>query len=809
MAENVAPIPNRPPLSQLWQLPVLLASVVLFGFGVYLMAPKPAPAPDYARPLEVAEGQIKAGEFEPALKTLHDAELEMTKLTVPQQARLKMLQADAVSLGQKHAGGNTATNHQTIVRNYQLAQKLGAKLDEPRMRRLADSLAVTGEIEAALEILSKLGESGAEPRQRLLKQIVTATLAERPLNPPRATDAIERLRVEPGLTRENMVWAAAREAQLLMLQNKSAVDLLLRRYAQLKGRDGKPDPELAEIMVGLGRAYLAESDAKTAERWVSRAREALPETDPLTGEALLVEGQVRAEMGNYAEAHELFDRVATRFAGSPVYGEAMVGKAEAAARLDDMEKALADYDKAAELSMAGKMQAEVGKRLMESLQTQSDLRFARGDYELALQFLTLQQKLQLPPLPVDLLGRLAVTHEQIARRLQGIEDGVADTGQAWAKLGADMRVRVTEEYASAAEFYRMHAAALRTEDDAAYGSSLWKSGEYFDRAGQHKQAIIVFTEFIQGRPQDPNRIEAIYKLAQSHQADSQFDQAIDLYQRLIDGMPKSREAYSALVPLARCLLAKGPKFVDRAEHVLLSVVTDHEAIKPESREYHDALVELGQLYYHRGEEGDFEKAIARLSEVVQRYGSAAGPGEVPELQFQLGDAYRKSVDQIEKKLAGSLPPSQRAALVTERAKRLDDAKQSFEAVIADLEKQDARSLTDLQALYLRNSYFYRADCAYDLRQFEGPLGSIELYNRALQHYEKHPSALIALMQIVNSYSELGQWDKARATNERAKEVLKRIPDDVFNDPNLPMNRQHWQRWLDWSSQLASGESPAP
>jgi hypothetical protein len=40
--------------------------------------------------------------------------------------------------------------------------------------------------------------------------------------------------------------------------------------------------------------------------------------------------------------------------------------------------------------------------------------------------------------------------------------------------------------------------------------------------------------------------------------------------------------------------------------------------------------------------------------------------------------------------------------------------------------------------------------------------------------------------------------------------LEKIPDEAFDDPNMPMSREHWQRWLDWTSQLAlKGEEGEP
>jgi len=59
-----------------------------------------------------------------------------------------------------------------------------------------------------------------------------------------------------------------------------------------------------------------------------------------------------------------------------------------------------------------------------------------------------------------------------------------------------------------------------------------------------------------------------------------------------------------------------------------------------------------------------------------------------------------------------------------------------------------------------------------------------------------------MIQIVNSYFELGKYDLARTANERAKWYLKRLPEGAFDDPHMPMTREHWQRWLDSTGELS-------
>ena len=82
---------------------------------------------------------------------------------------------------------------------------------------------------------------------------------------------------------------------------------------------------------------------------------------------------------------------------------------------------------------------------------------------------------------------------------------------------------------------------------------------------------------------------------------------------------------------------------------------------------------------------------------------------------------------------------------------------------------------------------------------------LELHVPALARSEN-----LLLVQIVNAYCEQGAMQEARAANDRARYQLKRIPDEAFSDPSMPMGRKHWEDWLRWSNELdlfASTKTP--
>lgn len=856
---------GAPTLSQVWHLPLLLLGLILFGAGLYLVLPEHHQEDHLTPVLIEAKDLIGQSKYAQALAALNHAIPLLDRAPATHRAEFHALTGDAISLGQRSAGWSLPLNHRNVVEAYEKAEKIGqglsdqtplvpasghgktagqgdpaaaadhAKPDElakaaeqskpaaqaaaesaahssdhylsaPRRTRMAMSMAELGKVEQALKLLDEAGETGSAARQNLLRQLALSSMERR--DDKQAGERLELLLKQLDVTRANEIWAIARQAELLSAagNQSQAIDLLLRRLARLQGEKETP---LAEMMVQLARCYLADSKPVQAERWLSDARKQLDPSDALNAEVLTRLGEIRFAEEKVSEALELYTQVVAQFTGSASHLAALIGKAECEARQGSLDGALADFETAAESLRKNKPPQEsaaLAARLAGALETQHDLLATQGDLEQALRFLKMLQGLLGDKPTAQFLSKMATLHEQIARQKLDLTEGQIETPRIWAKLKKAERTEVAEHYASAAEFYHRYSQAMKKSDPAIYSTSLWRAADLFDRSGLHEQAVKLFGEYVLEREGDPKRISAMARVAQAYQAQGDLGQAVRFYQRLADDFGTTPEGYASLVPLAQAMLAQDLKNSDQAERVLLSVVTDHPAIRPESIEYRQALIELGQLYYRRGGEGDYEKAIARLDEVVGRYSDRES---IPELQFNLGDSYRKSVEQIDSKLAGSLPPSTRTSLANERSQRLDQARRHFDGVISAYEKRDPASLSPMQRLYLRNSYFYRADCAYELGEYEGPQGSIALYEAAVQRYENEPAALVGLVQIVNSFGEMKRWEQARKANERAKVYLRRIPEEAFKDPNLPMSREHWQKWLEWTSQLASTEASVP
>jgi tetratricopeptide (TPR) repeat protein len=358
-----------------------------------------------------------------------------------------------------------------------------------------------------------------------------------------------------------------------------------------------------------------------------------------------------------------------------------------------------------------------------------------------------------------------------------------------------VRGQARRHYLAAGEHFLKHARRVVVEDPTLASQSVFNAGDCYDLGGDLATAIKVLGEYLQGAGDDEaDQPHAKFRLAQALEATGEFGAAAALYRELVEGrgVPGERStavlwADRSVAPLARCLLTDADPANDaEAEQHLLSVVEGRN-LEPEAQEFRDAIVELGRLYYAGGR---YAESMQRFGEAVERF---PDDPEIETLRFKLADSARLSAAEIDRVLLEAMPQAQRQELERARVERRQQALRLFQQVKAALSRRPAESLTETERLYLRNTDFYLGDCAFDLGDYEG---AIAAYDTARQKYAGDPAALVAMVQIVNAYVRMGEWSKAATANERARQQLARYPDEVWSAPNLPMERKHWERWLD-------------
>lgn len=804
-AEAEAEAQNSDPnsWSQLWQLPALLAGTLFLILGVYLSLPE-SQDNQFPQVLDEVALYLKANNLDQAEQRLkEDLEPNISTAEPQIQARFWMLWGDLIYQQQRARGWDKRENHELVSECYAKAQELGIRLDGPHLRRLAETHVALGQEAQAFMVLEQLGDQPGQRSYGVIRKIIERRQLAG-ADPAELSPLIARyeshIREEPDREAKlgGLIWVAGLQAGNLLRADEPrlAIQFLQRRMIGLMAEGG--DEVLTPLRILLAKAYQRLGEFHEAERWYRLAQQQILGADPLNADILVGLGQIAlAEEGDVRTALELFSSTVKEYPTSEAYLTALIGQADCEAQLGAHPEALENFAQAVErLRKASGDTTSHRDMITEIIRAHYDLLVAREEYDLALDYLIHLKPLHGNHVPARLLLEFANLHDKLAKQRRADALGTVPGEYPGSELPKSAAVRLANQeaashYEQAAGYYLLHAREVGASDDNAYADSLWRAAVSYDMAQLWDQAIAGYEEFVASRPADPRQLEAVSRLGLAYQSQGSHKAAVDLLKTLVETNPKSPEAQGSLVTLARSYLALGE--YDAGERVLQHVVTDHPAITPDSKPYIEGLIELGRYYLRQGMH---EQAIERLTEAVDRYGDQP---DGSMLRFELAESYRQSIDAIEITMKEPMAQSRYLALQAERARRLESAQAMFADVIDELEDEVKPRRTPVETILLRNAYFYRADCAYDLGRFEEAIG---LYDQAAKRWETHPASLVALVQIVNAYCELGRVQQARVANERARWHLKRIPDEAFDDPSrLPMTREHWQDWLRWSSEL--------
>ena len=76
---------------------------------------------------------------------------------------------------------------------------------------------------------------------------------------------------------------------------------------------------------------------------------------------------------------------------------------------------------------------------------------------------------------------------------------------------------------------------------------------------------------------------------------------------------------------------------------------------------------------------------------------------------------------------------------------------------------------------------------------------------AFARYADDIVALTSLIQIVNSYHELGDTERARTAARRVQIKLAQLPAAAFDESQATFPREAWERWLALRPQMGATE----
>ena len=786
--------------SNLWQVPSIIVSLIVIGIGLYV-AMQRAPENDFDGAFDRVDELIAGEQFELAAVQLNEViEPNLTAASQLQHGRFEATVADWIALSQKAAKLDLEANNRRVVDHYALAADLGLPLEIAQMERWAHAWISLGDLEAARESLGQMqkiahlsgvGTDARRRRNNVLRRLVEVSLRRSDLSEESMMELLDGYRSDPLLNDADDVWAIARQAQLRIEVGRAdeAVSHLLIEIRRFEPRlEQNPDLSFGELYALLARGYYAMGNFEHAEFHVGKAMDVIRHADPGRGEPLVLLGQIAVARGQWDEAFEFFEEVLRNYASTPSAIPARLGRAEVYSVLGDDDRSLADYRALQQALIDGGPRRDVTDAdVAGSLSNRHDAALTMGRLDAALQYVFLAESVYPPGrVPGQLFYRIASTSRQAA------DNGIADArrrqpGAALTQLDPKSRYAANEHYRRAGDYFVRHARTLagRPGADEHWADSLWMAADSYDLGGWNVLAITHFVEYVAGRSEaDPRRPEAVFRLAQLHHADMDYEAATRYYDQVIMEHPRSHVASRSHVPLARCLL-----MLDRrpeAEQHLIQVVNGQQHLRPDAVDYRDALIELGTVYH---DDGRYVAAIERLDEAVRRY---PDDDRITEIRFRLGDSYRRHAASIDDDLdLPGVSPAGRDRFEKQRTQYLESAQRLFAAIVETDDGSAASGGPDARQI-LRYAYLYRADCAYDLDRYAE---AVEYYDQVAGRFAQHHSSMTALIKIVNCYVSLGDTNRARTAHRRALVRLNKLPDEAFEEPDALLDRDAWERWL--------------
>lgn len=776
-------------------MPTLLLSAALVA-GSIVTGVMTRPKADVGAMLAKAEEAVTREEYDSALEYLNTKVrpyLDGGVLTPEQAQDFHVLRARAVALAERQLGVKVPENAEQIVAELAAAEELGAKLDAKHMLMIADARVTLGQDQVALKIVRELPEEEKAGRAQIVKRVVERSIEDEKADPVASLRLLAEMIASGELAGRDRAWALARQGELLLKQNMpdGAVARLVQTMPGVV--DDADEDTLGDLYHILGRAYF-ESDALTdAARELERAARQYRESDPRWAKVQSLLGRVDELLGDAPRARQRYIAVLDRVTEPSAMPGPLLGLAEVRASLGDFEESIKDYERLIQLLEKGTTgegitRSKVSKSLMERHRT----RLATGDVPLALRYAELAERvIGSGDVPPEVLLAIATSQRRSAEQLLAPLEGSTDRMQDLARLDPATREQARLHLVTAGRYFKSHAESLGTSDNEGYGDSLWRAAESMDMAGDQDLSIPLLNDFVRFFPADRRQAEARFRLGQAYQARGDYGTAIEQYAELVNGAGNERGENSAfadraMVPLARCYLLDGEASNDaEAERILQSVVSGRGGAAGGER-YRDALVELARMKQSRGE---WASAIQLLEEAVERFTDSP---DIDAARYALAESLRQDAGAIQRTLTEAMPDQQRLTLTRTRGERLNRAIELYDKVRVSLDRKDPRRLTRLERLQLRNAYFYLGDCAFELREFDE---AIRRYDAARERYAQDPASLVGMVQIVNAYVELGDMERARTAQARAKRFYDSIPAAAWSDPDLPMGKEAWQRWL--------------
>src|SRR5438552_6730973 len=157
-------------LAQLWQLPLLLVSLALFGVASYLFI-DPKPGLSIEQKIDSARVYLNQERPKAAVERLNQL-LATEKLELAVEGRIHLMLAEAIEMKQRQERTSITGFHRQIIQQTRLALARGIKLDMIGYRRLGESYEALSKSVDALDCYRRAMGLDTSKSLSLLKKVV-------------------------------------------------------------------------------------------------------------------------------------------------------------------------------------------------------------------------------------------------------------------------------------------------------------------------------------------------------------------------------------------------------------------------------------------------------------------------------------------------------------------------------------------------------------------------------------------------------------------------------------------------------------
>ena len=383
---------TRKRAGQLWQVPLLLASLGLFGYAAYLFIdPKPGPTLD--QKLKIARTFLAQERPDAAIEQLNKL-LSTEKLDKLHEGEIHLMLAEAISVAefQKDKKLNIPRKHEQIIEQSKLALSMDVPPSYEIDRRMAESYEALHDVPDALKYYHAAMAVDPTHSIRMHRKIIELHLSSEDFVGGAA--ALEEYLLRKDLSDTERSWALCESAHLKIDAGSFGDAKSLLADAAVLSTE---PVDQGQINFWLGYCAWKLGDPDETERYLRVARSLMGTRHPLDGDASYILGKSEENKSDWEIASSFYETVIVNHPDSRFAPLARLGRGLCRIAIGQDDAGLTDLhnitSQISEREEAKDGKAKFQSEVVEGLQKSADMLTKRGNYLGALELLAYEQSL--------------------------------------------------------------------------------------------------------------------------------------------------------------------------------------------------------------------------------------------------------------------------------------------------------------------------------------------------------------------------------------------------------------------------------